>query len=344
KWYESKEVTSVREKNFQIWRHGDRTPAKTFKSDPYQEDAWSLGWGQLTPIGMEQMMELGDLLYKEYVVKNKFLNTSYKFNEMYVRTTDVNRTYISAYSNLIGMYYNRTQSIPNVNFPNNTRWPGLFVPFPVHATVDYAHDYVGNPRAYCPRREWLWSKTKETPEFRKLEKENDQFMKELTTVTGDNITLDRFWYLRDTLYIERLYNKTQRIIDETAYQRIDEIMDLLVDYGNGLDLTPVDNINFRVEVPKVRGGSILWAIIDNFDLKLFCYEQANQDKPQCNWMKHLRYYAYSAHDTTLLALMSTLGVKHTLLQHGHPDYSACLSFELWQTDNGPALRVSYEFI
>ncbi|VDM48707.1 unnamed protein product [Toxocara canis] len=125
-----------------IWRHGDRSPTKTFKNDPNQESAWPLGFGQLTPQGMEQHMILGDLLYKEYVEKHQFLNRSLSFNQMYIRSTDVNRTYISAYSNIFGMYYNRTQSIPGVNFPQNPRWPGILVPFPVHAVTPYQYDYV----------------------------------------------------------------------------------------------------------------------------------------------------------------------------------------------------------
>ena len=36
-----------------VWRHGDRSPTKTYKSDPYQEGNWTFGgsgWGQLSPV------------------------------------------------------------------------------------------------------------------------------------------------------------------------------------------------------------------------------------------------------------------------------------------------------
>ncbi len=33
-----------------MYRHGDRSPTKTFPADPYQEDAWPQGWGQLSQV------------------------------------------------------------------------------------------------------------------------------------------------------------------------------------------------------------------------------------------------------------------------------------------------------
>uniref|UniRef100_A0A9J2PEC4 Histidine acid phosphatase n=1 Tax=Ascaris lumbricoides TaxID=6252 RepID=A0A9J2PEC4_ASCLU len=135
-----------------VWRHGDRSPTTTFPNDPNQESAWPLGWGQLTPIGMDQQVFLGNALYEEYVVKNKFLSTSLSFNEMYIRSTDVNRTLISAYCNLIGMYYNRTKAVVDEDYPANPRWPPYLVPFPVH-TIAKDRDYFCVKNRY---QELLW--------------------------------------------------------------------------------------------------------------------------------------------------------------------------------------------
>ena len=35
-----------------VYRHGDRSPTKTFPSDSYQEDAWPQGFGQLSTVRM----------------------------------------------------------------------------------------------------------------------------------------------------------------------------------------------------------------------------------------------------------------------------------------------------
>uniref|UniRef100_A0A0M3K954 acid phosphatase n=1 Tax=Anisakis simplex TaxID=6269 RepID=A0A0M3K954_ANISI len=166
-------------------------------------------------------------------------------------------------------------------------------------------------------------------------------LKDLSVITGSTITLDNLWYVRDAIFIERLHHKKDNLINDTTYKRIDEIVDKMENYEDGLDLTPVDNINFTVEIAKVRGGGALWAFMNHFELKLFCNDPKNQDKPQCNWMKHMRYYAFSAHDNALSALMATLGAKEKLVPYGYPEYSACLALELWLTSKGPAIRMLY---
>ncbi|MFH4981645.1 hypothetical protein AB6A40_008354 [Gnathostoma spinigerum] len=63
---------------------------------------------------------------------------------------------------------------------------------------------------------------------------------------------------------------------------------------NGLNLGVYDGINFRVELPKVRGGSMLWSIIDHMDHKITCLDPQNTGKSFCKWMNKLKYFVYSA--------------------------------------------------
>ncbi|KAM8928463.1 lysosomal acid phosphatase isoform 2-T2 [Lycaon pictus] len=62
-----------------LYRHGDRSPVKTYPKDPYQEDEWPQGFGQLTKEGMLQHWELGQALRQRY---HGFLNTSYHRQEL----------------------------------------------------------------------------------------------------------------------------------------------------------------------------------------------------------------------------------------------------------------------
>jgi hypothetical protein len=49
-------------------------------------------------------------------------------------------------------------------------------------------------------------------------------------------------------------------------------------------------------------------------------------------MDNLRYYIYSGHDITIASLFAIFDFKETNFdKDGFPHYSACVTFELWQT-------------
>ena len=132
---------------FQLFRHGDRTPIATFPTDPYREADWPNGWvdpppslliliptvwsrfGQLTTAGIEQHHRLGRYLRSRY---GSLLNSNYTASEILVRSTDYDRTLMSAQSNLIGLY-------PVNNATAEDRVP--IQPIPIH-TVPMNEDFV----------------------------------------------------------------------------------------------------------------------------------------------------------------------------------------------------------
>ena len=83
----------------ETYRHGAREPirdywnAKDFKSK-----------GELTPVGMRQHYYLGQLLRSEYIDSLGFLSPNFNATELYVYSTNVNRTIMSAQSQLYGLY------------------------------------------------------------------------------------------------------------------------------------------------------------------------------------------------------------------------------------------------
>uniref|UniRef100_A0A8C3W7U1 acid phosphatase n=1 Tax=Catagonus wagneri TaxID=51154 RepID=A0A8C3W7U1_9CETA len=117
-----------------VFRHGDRSPIETFPNDPIKESAWPQGFGQLTQLGMEQHYELGEYIRKRY---KKFLNESYKHEQVYVRSTDVDRTLMSAMTNLAALFPPEGSSIWNPSL--------LWQPIPVHTVpVSEDQDFVEN--------------------------------------------------------------------------------------------------------------------------------------------------------------------------------------------------------
>ena len=62
------------------------------------------GIGQLTPTGMQQTLKLGKAIRERYIEAKGFLGESYSRKEFYVRSTDYERTLMSAESVLAGLY------------------------------------------------------------------------------------------------------------------------------------------------------------------------------------------------------------------------------------------------
>ncbi|TKR95662.1 hypothetical protein L596_009797 [Steinernema carpocapsae] len=122
-----------------IWRHGDRPPIGTYPTDPYQENAWPVKWGELTPRGMWQHYRQGLKLKHEYIIKNKLVSSKYDPDQIFVQSTDVHRTLASAYSNLAGFYSSSTGT-----YPNEAAWPSHWTPVPVH-TTPLSQDPVNGP-------------------------------------------------------------------------------------------------------------------------------------------------------------------------------------------------------
>lgn len=82
-----------------LYRHGARQPLYNFYNAASFPDQ-----GQLTPVGMRQHFLLGKELRREYIHKLGFLSHQYNSKELVVRSTYVNRTVVSALSQLSGLY------------------------------------------------------------------------------------------------------------------------------------------------------------------------------------------------------------------------------------------------
>ncbi|EYC41917.1 hypothetical protein Y032_0551g3325 [Ancylostoma ceylanicum] len=358
-----------------IWRHGDRSPTKTFPTDPFQDGNWTFGgggFGQLSPIGMKQHMNLGKLLRSTYV-DSGFLAQRYSSKEIYIRSTDKNRTIISAMSNLLGMYStNNAANIPGVDYPDEPGWPTGYVPVAIH-TVDDDTDYIGNPDAVCPRQDKLWAMAKSSPELQAFQNRTDvvAMLNQLSKNCGEKVDIDNLWVVQDALMIEQLHaNSTLRQVNkwftDDLYNQMTVINDQVELYQNGIFITyssplirstwrnekmnlsadstlMMNGLNIGLELQKLRGGSMINDINMHMNLKIACMS-AKADDPKCKWVNGNKYYIYSAHDTTIYAFFSILGIAEKVVKpRGYPLYSAATFVELWlnHTDNKPYFKLNY---
>ncbi|KAI1727298.1 histidine phosphatase superfamily (branch 2) domain-containing protein [Ditylenchus destructor] len=331
-----------------IWRHGDRTPISTYPTDPHQEESWPQGFGQLTTLGMAQQVQLGKFLRKRYMDELKFLSPRYRANEIYITSTDTNRTIQSAYANMIGMYsYNSTWG---VDYTDIVDWPPGYVPVPVH-TYEFRKDPVGHARsAACPRTFELFDLSTRTIEYRAVNESSFELLAKVSEYAGMPVTTANLWLVAETVRIERSHGKRPPDWASEIYQQLVDINNQLITFHSGIGMTPLFGIDFKKELATILGGKFLWEMIERMQMKVECLEKKKLTgalgKPSalCKWLNPIKYHAHSSHDMTLAALFTAFDFNKTDFDRdGFPPYASGVMIELWRkaSDSAPYVKVLY---
>ncbi|CAJ0576485.1 unnamed protein product, partial [Mesorhabditis spiculigera] len=326
-----------------IWRHGDRSPTTTCGTDQFQEETWTFGgggWGQLSPIGMQQHVSLGNKLRQRYI-DTKFLAENYRADEVYFRSTDVNRTLLSAVSNTIGMYGQGSAvkgvwgNIPDFGPDVNYTWPAFFIPIPIHTTYNPT-DYYGNPDADCPRQTALWQTAQTTPEISKLL--NDDNTKKVFSILaekcGKQYKLEDLWEVIDAFFIERVYNLSNPAwMDDDLFNNVFNLNNIAQDFVNGIGVSALNGVDISTETRRIRSGAMFNLFNDQIKQKRDC---VTSNGTKCShWLKNLKYFVYSAHDTTVYAYLTALNSEKLVIKDGgYPHYSAAVLTEYWRDTAG----------
>ncbi|XP_058859336.1 lysosomal acid phosphatase-like [Acipenser ruthenus] len=285
-----------------LYRHGDRSPVRTFPTDPHQESAWPQGFGQLTQVGMRQHFELGQTLRRRY---RGFLNETYIRREISVRSTDYDRTLMSAEANLAGLYPPNGSEVFN---PNIT-WQ----PIPVHTVPDTEDMLLRFPLPNCPRYDLLMNETKKTETFVNMTKNNIKFLEMVANETGlKDVSVQSIWSVYDTLFCEQCHNMTlPPWATLEVMQKLKKLKDFSFEFMFG--------IYKREQKARLQGGVLLGHIVKNIS-------QASSTSST----DPLKLMVYSAHDTTIVALQLALDVYNGK----QAPYASCHIFELYQDDHG----------
>lgn len=131
----------------------------------------------------------------------KLLGDKYSPNQVYVQSTDVDRTLMSAQSNLAGLFLPTSEEVWN----EDIAWQ----PVPVH-TIPKNLDYVLFTGKYCAKYQAeLRRFMEESQEVQRIYKDfADKFLY-WSQKSGLNLkSIDDVYNLHDTLKIEKSFNKT----------------------------------------------------------------------------------------------------------------------------------------
>jgi len=272
--------------------------------------------GMLTQKGMRGEYVLGKFFEKRYVEDYKLLNATYIHREIYIRSTDIERTLMSAQTQLNGLYPPKGHQI----WRDNLDWQ----PIGIHV-VPLKEDYLLAVFDYpCPRYFKLNAAGKTEPGYIKMTLQYKDLLAYVSENSGKQIDVSTMFKIRDPLICEKSHNMTlpDWVLNGTTYEDIGKVSD----YGMGW------NFNTR-EKARLTGGALVGRMIEN--MKLFSSPQKRSETQE----PVRKVYLYSAHDTTLSAFMSALGVFNGI----SPDYSSAVMVELFQSGGGLEVRVMYRF-
>ncbi|VBB28880.1 unnamed protein product [Acanthocheilonema viteae] len=336
----SKTIGYGHQKGFQLWRHGDRSPLAIYPNDPHKESIWPNGIGELTEIGMQQLFKVGKRLHQQYInCTPPFLSKSYYNREIYIRSTNVNRTITSAMALLAGMFSN---GIAGKDYPRPSveiNWPYGWIPIPVH-TVELKYDHIGNPFHHCMGAEQLEREGYQSSDFRETTIKHQDLLAHLSNMTGyQNLQLDeRFIFILDTLNVERFHNLK---LPEWFTVNTEKEMKVLNREIRKYRFGNAKYFGSNKRLIQLRGGTVLNGIIDKLQQKWECM---NGDNSKCVWYKRIKFYGLSAHDVTISALLIALGVNFENVDIYNPQYGATISSELYRFNNQPYVKFLYSSI
>jgi hypothetical protein len=282
-----------------LYRHGDRSPIHIFPKSEHQKDSWSMGLGQLTTRGMRQHFALGGLFRQLY--GDDFLSDSYQITEIRVRSTDYERTLMSSYCNLAGLYYPRK---------DDQRWNSSipWVPVPVH-TIPTAQDIMLID-SYCPRYDQLEDELLQSPMVQLVVEENRDLFELLQQETGlpPPVNISNMWQIQDQLYCEEQHNLSKPTwFTDTVRRRLYELNDF------GWRLKYYEN-----ELCRLRAGVLLQTILEHMQDVVNGTERDSGNK----------MIVYSGHDTDVAAALAALGIYNGK----QPPYASAVLLELHQDD------------
>ena len=316
---------------FEIFRHGARSPYSGMNKD--FEDCFGTQWNgvkELTGVGLRQHFLVGYRNRIRYIEENHLINQNYDPREVYLISTDTNRTLMSANAQVQGLFLpgtgsNLTESQSEVAIPpvedgiynkekeflDNHEYatlPNRMNIMPIHTFFNQDHFIQLQDKKNCPKSDKYYEANqnrKQVKEF--LSKMNDKYgakLKDLLFNEEDKVdnvlqNYTKAYYIFDTIIAQYTEGKEdfQKIV-ETLGVNQKELLDDCFEFFN-LDLIGkgIDNDS---ELCLHSMSPIFDRLIQWMDAKI-----EKDTKGEVNYTEYdlPKFVMFSAHDSTCGAFM-----------------------------------------
>lgn len=274
-------------------RHADRNPSVDLPNFPYP---WEGGLGALAPQGKVRAKRLGETLRTEYVDRHQLLAKEFDPGSILVRSSDFPRTQETAEGILQGLYPLETRKGMKISVQKTPlALDRLLVPLP-----------SANPMALRRLKRWkkvFWKATQE---------ELGSELPDWERTTGLKLhSPDHLAALADNLAIREGFKiGLPEGIDPESAKKI-------ILKGNAY----IVGLFSQKEMSQATGRILLETIQHHFD-----YQNASSSRGSGSSL--LKYVLFTAHDSTLLALLQVLHIPVKEV----PTFASRLNFGLYLTE------------
>ena len=366
-----KDSPNAEDKLLFVWhhfRHGARGPyiAVDLKTNlDFLGERWD-GMGELTPLGMRMLYLLGKSTKKRY---SNFLSKTYNPNELYITSTNVNRTIISVNSFLKGFYdnfssINLTKTQINRGIIFNTNYSTKISSkikelenfsiqngesiIPVHIFDRSKLEFGLYELGSCPGIVKYKKNNQNRPEVIDIYEEiikhtNDTFGKyiyKFMNVTNDNKYLwnkTNNYYIADTFFSNYFNGKEMKHIKDTGIN-MEEFK------NNSLNVTYIDTYYSEFGIPStdtvyISVSPMLRNMLNYIDLRI---KLDKENKPDEIIANSPRFVILSGHDTSMapidIFMQSEFGIEFSMAT-----YASNQIFELWKNSTTGRYSIHYLF-
>ena len=361
---EEKKNINENKKLLFVWehfRHGARDPYTQVNLKTWV-DFIGVQWksqGELNSLGLRAHYLLGVATRKKY---GNFLSQNYDPNEIWIISTDVNRTIMSAMANLQGIYNNlSTFNLTNlqinnskinnlngtykikidekINELNNSYIQNGINIIPIHLFSKYGLQFKLNDADYCPGIQNYKDEANNQTKVKKLINDfnsytNDTYGKyifKFMNVSWENspnyIWEDsNLYYICDTYIADYFSGRDMPHIKNTGINMKDF-------YYHSLDHSYINTYYVNYGNPPTNASyltvsPIFRTIFNYMDRRIYINDNhlknTNSSSP--------KYVIYSGHDSTVGAIDVFLKDVY-YIPYENPEYTTSQYFELWEIDN-----------